>query len=88
MKRGGGTCWPLIQWQSYNPFCLVTLVVIVFDVDEENIFQNDSLCFFITPFILFIRPLWFLLALTLNCSPLIIFRKKSVAGKCNLIFFF
>lgn len=31
-------------------FCLVTLVLIMFDVDEENIFQNDSLCCFIVPF--------------------------------------
>lgn len=32
-------------------FCLVTLVLIMLDVDEENIFQNDSLCCFVVPFV-------------------------------------
>lgn len=40
-------------------FCLVTLVLIMFDVEEKNIFQNDSLCCLIVPFFSFLRPLWF-----------------------------
>lgn len=32
-------------------FCLVTLVLIMLDVDEENIFQSDSLCCFVVPFV-------------------------------------
>ncbi len=51
-------------------FCLATLVLIMFDVDEENIFQNDSLCCFIVPFVSPHTPPLVLLALTRNCSPL------------------
>lgn len=66
-------------------FCLVTLVLIMFDVDEENIFQNDRLCCFIVPFFFSYAPSG-LLARIRNCSPfLIIFRKKTVAGKCHFL---
>ena len=62
-------------------FCLGTLVLIMFDVDEENIFQNDSLCCFIS---LPRTPPLVLLARTRNCSPLIIFREKRLlCGKKN-----
>lgn len=42
-------------------FCLVALVLIMLDVDEENIFQDDSLCCFIVPLFSpsLTRPLWF-----------------------------
>lgn len=51
-------------------FCLVTLVLIMLDVDEENIFHDDSLCCFIVPFFFLPHtPPLVLLALTRNCSP-------------------
>lgn len=35
----------------FQAFCLVTLVLIMFDVDEENISQNGCLCHFCPPHI-------------------------------------
>ncbi len=67
-------------------FCLVTLELIMLDVDEENISQNDSLCLWLhcNIFLPSYTPSSFFLALTGSCSPLIIFRKEC----CSKVSFF
>lgn len=65
--------------------CFVTLTLIMLDVDEENIFQNNSLCCFIVPFVF---PFFFFFfphtgsffeLMQGIVLLLIIFRKKSMS---------